>query len=729
MADVRNPPADIETSESIHEKSAAYDESGEPTAYHGEAFIDEKLIEVKGDPFPIDPSVPVEDHQLTVRALVVGSVLGAIVGASNIYLGLKTGFTFGPQLFGAIFGFVALKWAAPIIGGHGPGWLVGDKKFGPKENVTVQTAATSAGGIGIIFVGAIPAMYRLGLLSEEPSQDTGRLIALTICVAYYGVFFVIPLRKYYVLKQKLVFPTPSATAYTIRSLHTIGGEIAARKKAWMLTWSFTSAFCWKVVSEYAPGIMWDWHIGWTMYQLGWTSLIRLENWGWWIEFTPAFFGAGMLSGMNASWSFFAGAVLAWGIIGPATVSTGLTFGTEYGYDNRVSYTALQFKAVETGKVSPRYWLLWPGVLIMIVYSFVEVGLSSRKAISRMAGDMSSFGRTWRNWRNRNDPNFIREADDGEIFDPAPPEDQVPFWAWTGGLLISVIITCAIASTQFHMNVGEVILALIFGFLFSFLAVQSAGDTDINPVSTVAKASQLIFGGIGKGQGLQVTKGETINLVAGVLSGGSAAQSTDMTGDLKTGHLLSAKPKNQFVAQLTGATVAVFLNVGLFILFCKSAPCILYPDPTGQQQCTYGAPSVAAWAAVAEAVAAPVFPVPSSSGYTAIGLSIAAALTVFAKHFYIPQKYWHYIPNWNAIGLGFVVPQVYYPIAMIFGATMVHLWEKRSPKSFEMYGFALAAGLVAGEGMGGVLNALLAVANVDGGHYGTAVGCPSLEYCG
>lgn len=92
--------------------------------------------------------------------------------------------------------------------------------------------------------------------------------------------------------------------------------------------------------------------------------------------------------------------------------------------------------------------------------------------------------------------------------------------------------------------------------------------------------------------------------------------------------------------------------------------------------------------------------------------------------------------------------------MIFGATITHFWERRNPKSFEMYGFALAAGLVAGEGMGGVMNAILAIANVDGSQYGTSIGsyfigilnkdalftdclknlavrigCPSLEYCG
>lgn len=90
-----------------------------------------------------------------------------------------------------------------------------------------------------------------------------------------------------------------------------------------------------------------------------------------------------------------------------------------------------------------------------------------------------------------------------------------------------------------------------------------------------------------------------NLSAGVVSGGSAAQSADMTGDLKTGYLLGAKPRNQFIAQLIGSVVAVFLNTGLFILFTKASPCII--DPPDDGQCTYGAPSVSAWAAVAVAV--------------------------------------------------------------------------------------------------------------------------------
>ena len=181
------------------------------------------------------------------------------------------------------------------------------------------------------------------------------------------------------------------------------------------------------------------------------------------------------------------------------------------------------------------------------------------------------------------------------------------------------------------------------------------------LTTFLKASQLIFGGVAKGAGYSQSVGETINLAAGVVAAGSAAQSTDMTGDLKTGYLLRAKPRNQFIAQLCGATVAIFLNVGLFILFTTASPCILYLPEDGV--CTYGAPSVAAWAAVASAVVAPKLPIPSSSGYTAIALGIVSVISVVAKHLWIPKKYWGWIPNWNAVGLAFVVPQVYYSIAM------------------------------------------------------------------
>jgi hypothetical protein len=47
----------------------------------------------------------------------------------------------------------------------------------------------------------------------------------------------------------------------------------------------------------------------------------------------------------------------------------------------------------------------------------------------------------------------------------------------------------------------------------------------------------------------------------------------------------------------------------------------------------------------------------------------------------------------------------------------------------MYCFAVAAGFTAGEGLGGIVNAILTIAGISGARYGTSIGCPGGVYCG
>ena len=143
-----------------------------------------------------------------------------------------------------------------------------------------QSAATAAGSLGLLFTSGFPAAYQLGLL-KSPKEDFGKLVTFTLACAYYGMFFAIPLRKLYVLKQKLPFPSAVAAAFTIRSLHTgKNAEANARKKTNALVIAFCAAITWRCVSEYAPGLLWDWHWGWTLYNLGWQQAIKVENWAW-----------------------------------------------------------------------------------------------------------------------------------------------------------------------------------------------------------------------------------------------------------------------------------------------------------------------------------------------------------------------------------------------------------------------------------------------------------------
>lgn len=53
----------------------------------------------------------------------------------------------------------------------------------------------------------------------------------------------------------------------------------------------------------------------------------------------------------------------------------------------------------------------------------------------------------------------------------------------------------------------------------------------------------------------------------------------------------------------------------------------------------------------------------------------------------------------------------------------------SVQNYQMYCFAIATGFIAGEGLGGIVTAILTIAGVSGATYGTTIGCPGGVYCG
>jgi len=273
-----------------------------------------------------------------------------------------------------------------------------------------------------------------------------------------------------------------------------------------------------------------------------------------------------------------------------------------------------------------------------------------------------------------------------------------------------------------------LLSVFLAFFFSFLAVQCAGVTDITPLTAASKASQIILGGATKGEHWNVTHAQRLNLIGGSLASMGANQASDLVSDFRVGFLLRTSPVQQFVAQGLGTIVAVFLAPALFMLFAKAYPCIITLDEAAQAHCPFSAPSVAAWRAVTVAITDPVFPVPTSSGIFSIIISVFGAIMIVIRHYAYNGKYAKYRvyhPNMMCIGLAFVLPQTYYGTAMVMGAVPAYFWAKRNPNHFDIYGYAVAAGLIAGEGIGGVLNAIFQIAGIAGPDpYGTQVGCPA-----
>lgn len=696
-------------------------------------------------PLPPLKGVQAEESPLTFRSVAVGVVLGTLVNASNVYLGLKTGFTFSANMFGAIFGYALVtlmsKTAIPILGGF----------FGPQENSIIQAAATGAGGMSGIFVAGVPAMYQLKLLSDNPKDDFGRLLTITFVCALFGLFAAVPLRKFFIInvarELNLVFPSPTATAVTIRSMHAVGGGAAdALKKIKVLGYCFIGALAHTVGGQYAIGILREWHIfTWFYIWSGYTNWAQnIDNWGWYILLTPAFFGSGMLIGLNAAISWFAGTIVSWGLVGPLLVKSGECVGEQSypgdpKWDPVVSFNGMT-GLTEPGYVaSPRYWFLWPGVMVLVVYSMVEFLIHIRVLWD---GAKFAFRETSRSINNRlqargkSNAFLARQAaklDEGDslVEDFAPPSQQVATWVWVTGTLVMVAVSCIVAELQFDMNAGLAILACILGLIFAFLSIHGGAVTDVTPLTASSKASQLVFGGVTANTSHTVQEKQTINLIAGLVASGTANTSSELTSDFRVGFLLKTPPNLQFYAQGIGCIFSIFIAPAIFVLFMAAYPCIYNPSDDPAELCPFNAPSVFAWRAVAEAVTNPNVPIPKTSAIFSGAMGAWCVAQALFKNFYLVgprEKYRIWLPNWMSIGVGWVLgADTGYSNAVLFGSITAWWWYKYFPKNFDTYGFAAAAGLIAGEGFAGVINAILEIAGKGPNENGSMIGYPGGEW--
>ena len=154
-----------------------------------------------------------EGQNFTVRGVLVGLGIGVIICFSNMYFGLQTGWVSSMSMPSALIGFAFFKSIANHI----------DFPFTPVENVLVQTVAGALGTmpLGCGFVGVMPALNYM-LKSEENGPlvlGLGKLIVWSLGICLFGVVFAVPLRKQVIIREKLMFPSGTATALMIGVLH------------------------------------------------------------------------------------------------------------------------------------------------------------------------------------------------------------------------------------------------------------------------------------------------------------------------------------------------------------------------------------------------------------------------------------------------------------------------------------------------------------------------------
>ncbi|KAF9993380.1 hypothetical protein BGZ79_001958 [Entomortierella chlamydospora] len=167
---------------------------------------------------PSSYSTPCHPHQdlpqFTWRAVWVGISIGALLCFTNMYFGLQTGWISMMSLQSSLLGFAIFKGLKRYL----------DVPFGPAENIVLQSIAVATGTMPLAagFVGIIPALQMM-TTKDNPSGPivltAGELILWCLAIAFFGVFIAVPLRRQVIIKEKLPFPSGTATAQMIGVLH------------------------------------------------------------------------------------------------------------------------------------------------------------------------------------------------------------------------------------------------------------------------------------------------------------------------------------------------------------------------------------------------------------------------------------------------------------------------------------------------------------------------------
>ncbi|KAG0345122.1 hypothetical protein BG005_001449, partial [Podila minutissima] len=614
-----------------------------------------------------------EPKQFTVRAVLVGSLLGLVVAASNMYTGLKAGWSFGAALWGSIFGFLLLKLLTRFTGGV----------FGPKENTVCQTAATAAGGLSAGFITAIPAMYRMGLMGDRhPREDVVALLLWSICSAFFGMFFAVPLRTHFVVNQDLVFPSPRAAAETIKSLHRAGSNAAkeARESGIVMGASFVISMVWGTIAHFIPGLLGDLHI---LYYMGKSAaneaLMNADaKWGWFFSWDFAFLGAGLMTPGSTVFSFMAGSITAFGIAGPLMTDAGYLWGK--GSFSRPPTAAL------TTVASAQSWFIWPGIAMMVFSAFTELGVNWRS----LYFSIQVVGREGRNIirkLSKKEPLAV-ETGAQVCKDTTPQHELIPTSWWVGGLLVSTLFTILVMYFNFQVPVYASIGVVILSFFLAFVGLQSTGETDINPTGAVGKVTQLVFSRI---PGAEIQIVQKTNLMCANIA-----------------QLPKASPRAMLGAQIIGSVFAIVIAIPLFLLYVDAYPCILVEG----MPCQFPTPAVTAWASTCKLLTGGGT-IPKESLIATIVLGLLSIANVIIRAKFLPDSWKPYWINTNAFGLGFVNTGVNVPCCMLIGWVAGQVWLKFGKASHGRLMYSVSAGLISGIGIAGVIKAALTVGEIEG----------------
>jgi len=622
------------------------------------------------------PFVPADTDmkEMTLKALLIGLILAVILGAANAYLGLKAGMTIAATYPAAVIGMAVLRLF--------------------KGTVLEENFARTVGSIGeSIAAGAIftiPAFFIAGIWPEF--FTVGNFLtstAIMIVGGVLGIMFVALLRRVMVEDAELPFPESRAAAEihkTGRSSGTgskflfgamgLGALIQAlgQFKLFATRWEHFVQFASKKITIGSSG----------------TASVKggllLSSPG----VSPAYMGVGYIIGPKLASLNFSGGLIAWGLlvpiityfVGPSLIATGAV-------DDHASWATMAIN-VWRNIVRP---MAIGGMLVGAGYTLFNMRKSLATGIARSIGD-------------------VKKAASGVEDTTERTNKDISFKWITAGIIFAAIATFLITWLVFHTSFWVAIITslvmIIAGFFFAAVSGYLVGiiGSSNNPISGLTLSTLVVTALLMVALGVKGHEGIAAVLGVAAIVCVAAAVAGEMLQDLKAGHILGGTPWKMELGDIIGVVIAglvmfiplVILNQGDIATGLKEG----YQGGFGSQN----------------------LPAPQ-----------AGLMAMLSKGIVGGEMAWPLIIVGMLMGFGFILMQVkspmlvsvgmYLPLettfAIFIGGLTKGVFEMISKKRkfkenqvarMDNVGILLAAGLIAGEALVGLIFATLAFFDID-----------------
>ena len=606
--------------------------------------------------------------QLTLRAVVMGAVLGMLMSVSNLYTTLKVGWSFGVAITSCVLSYVIWNAVRALSAGRLSNMSI-------LENNCMQSTASAAGySTGSTIATAFGALLLLDPAHRH--QPWAVVAAFTVTTGAMGVWLAIPMKRQMINQEQLPFPSGIAAATTLRSLYSRSGE--ALRKAYSLVAGLATGLIVGVLNtgedqfvalgkffQFMRQRLFSVHLPEQVPESGFRLLAGKPMIGFGFEPSVLLISAGMIVGLRVSLSMLGASALLYFVMAPWLQ------GIDAAHAGMAGYLPSIPTAGGGALYHPRNWALWGGTSVMVFASLAALGLQWK-----------TVARSFTLLRRGPQAGSVH----GDI-ENRMAAIEVPNSWFVLGLIPIGIAMVLVQIIAFQISWWAGLIAVGMSFILSMVACRATGETDTTPVGAMGKVMQLLFAVISPGN-------VTHNLMSAGVAANSASSSADLLTDLKSGYLLGANPRKQFIAQFVGIFFGTLAIVPAWYLMIPNAAALeKYPLPATQT-----------WVAVARVLSSGIATLPMSARWAIlIGGLVGILIPVLEKSFPRARRW---MPSAIGLGLGWIV---FFSNALAFtiGALIAWVWALFKPANQERYNIPIASGLVAGESLIKALLAMLA----------------------